>query len=168
MVDVPFHLMSEFERAFFEAEPDASDRRHRDHSMARQRFANLIEKVEWREGTQSRIGFGPVGPCLVAWVDAYPVIAFPEPDASGCHHGIAGGHGSFGGATAAGMMLNMLAFVARNPDGRRDSDSQWLRKGGKAGFCAFYGVDPKDTNTRTMETLLAEFNAAPEASRMGP
>lgn len=171
MPELPYHLMSRFERTYFEPEgsPEPrSDARSMTVRTARERLERLIGTVEWFEGEQRRAGFGPVGRCLAAWVDAYPLVAFLDPTPAGHHSGLVSGHGSWSGSSASGLMLNMLAFAARNPNGRLDSDSQWLRRGGRAGFFAFYGANPELSEGRTLADILEnpDLGPAPEQETM--
>lgn len=163
-------LMTDAFRAAFEfsAVEDRFNASRMDAFRVRTEFERLVREVRWHEGEQTRDGYGPVGKCLVAWVDAYPLIVQTDPSSDGFYDARMSGHMSCGGHTVAGVMLNMLWRVARHPDGRRESDSEWLRRGGKKGFFEFYNANPKSDPGRTLEDLQTVEAFAPTESPLTP
>ena len=117
----------------------------------RHRFKSYAEKVAWRPVEVTKIRQGPTGPCLVTWIDSYPIVMFTtsaKRSGDKFYSGYISGHCSMGGDQILKTLASALYFAAGNPDGRRDSDCRYLRKGGKSSFFEFCNAtDPQKTTT---------------------
>ena len=176
-------LLSSHNQKVYEAGAAPEDRFKFDRSLydarnARQEFEKYAGSVKWFEGEVTVEGRGPMGKCLVAWVDSYPLVAFLEPappfmgrtadDPPFCS-GIVDGHYSAGGFSVASVIANMLFHTARNPGGRKDSDSQYLRtKNGKAGWFAFHNADPSGPGRTLLDIFQQPELMPPDVSTNAP
>lgn len=141
-----------FERSFYEAR------------CTRKSFEAYVANVKWRKGDVTIKGYGPTGSCLVSWIDNYPISAFLT-SKDNFYTGVICGHCSTGGDQVAKVIANALFFAAENPDGRRGSDSHYLRCGGKAAFFDFRQATSK-VGARSLLEMLANDAAELRATKI--